>query len=181
MGQAMFRTPFIVPSLTRVICAGPKKGCWVTWGYWKTFLLLIGQKNNAHLSPGCLHASSVLQLPIVNSTSCFALPPSLQDLENICTKITWVWIDLRWGNLYWDNPTLSDYGVKVKVPGIGWNIMAGNSCSCSGWPGLLSCSDVPYALNSALIGLPSWPLNLLLISSAHSAEYNLCMIEWASP
>ena len=70
-GQAIFRTPFLVPSLTRVSSAVPKEGCSVTWN--AAGLHCYPRYNEERPSvPGHLRAGLELQLPVVTATCCVA-------------------------------------------------------------------------------------------------------------
>ena len=60
--------------------------------------------------------------------------------------------------------------LRSLSPVVGQVIMTGDYIGCSGWPGLLMCSNVPSALHDALLNHLSGCWILLLISSILSAR-----------
>ena len=90
--------------------------------------------------------------------------PTAAGLGRGFAQKTYEQVDLRWGS-YSTGATLPSQ-IRDQSPVAHWNIITGNFHTCSGWPGLLwHSNNMPYELQSALLGSPSWPLNLLLISS----------------
>ena len=113
-------------------------------------LAACGSRTSDNLSTGCLHAGSEPWLPVVASTSCFTLPPSLQAfMERKCPK----------KSVHEEHEGGEAVAQKQPHPLGHWSqylvaqrhIMTGGFICCSGWPYLLFSSDVPYTFHNALL------------------------------
>ena len=123
-----------------------------------------------HWSKGQLHAGLWLWLPVIIFTCHFAmlLLPQVLGEEEKNTDWQIGCTDKTFGEVIAQGQSHS-LGLRRLGPVVCWVIMSGDYIGCSGWPGLLQCSDMPYALHDALPNCLSGHWILLLISSAQSA------------
>ena len=75
-------------------------------------------------------------------------------------------LELKLKLLHRDNPTLSAW---VSVPSGTMNRNNWRLPGCSGWPGILRATSMLWRTPRRLKTPPSWPLDLQVVSSAHSA------------